>query len=189
MATLTSGIFIPSELIGLILSNISSRKHLIDVSLVSHSWQRLALPVLWQKVQLMKSSQMENFIKKLESEVLDTDLRISLHVSQLHVGRAHDSDLDRDLMVRFQQIIPKMVSLKHMSWRGYFPGGVPVFQTFQQSCPALRSIDLEYGGIGPLTEKQQLEVFVFKNLTHALLPAGFMSATQTPSTLRVPWLK
>ncbi|KAF8601255.1 hypothetical protein BDV93DRAFT_236587 [Ceratobasidium sp. AG-I] len=175
MATLASGIYIPAELFGLILSNIQSRKRLIDVSLVSHSWQRLAFPLLWHEVQLMKPSQMEQFTAKLQSEAPESNLRISLHVSLLYVRRADDSDLDRDLMVRFQQIIPKLVSLKHMSWHGFFPGDVPIFRTFQQSCTTCRSVELNYAGIGSLTEKQQTDAFCFNNLTHVVLPAGFIS--------------
>lgn len=150
MATLGSGIYIPSELIGLILWNIQSRKHLINVSLVSHQWQSLAFPVLWHEVQLMKPSQMESFIHKVESEAFDSNLRISLHLCLLSVLQSHESDLDHDLTVRFQQIIPKLISLKHLSCYGYFLMNAPFFPTFQQCCPDLRSIDFDYGGFGSL---------------------------------------
>ena len=121
------------------------------MSLVSHSWQKLALPVLWHEVQLKKPSQMEQFIHKLQSESLDTDLRISLHVFIIYVCRALDSDRNQNQSIRFQQIILKLVSLKHIFWRGYSSRNVPIFQAFQQFFPTIRSVDLDYVGIRFLT--------------------------------------
>lgn len=147
MATLASGTYIPSELISLIISHIHSRKHLIGISLVSHVWQRLAFPVLWYEVELTEHSHMDRFIIQIQSEPDDPELRISQHLRLLFVHRSVESGL----IINFQQIIPKLSVLKHLTWRGQFPYNVPIFETFQQSCPTLRSFDINYGGMSPLT--------------------------------------
>lgn len=141
MATLAFGADIPPELISIILSHIHSRKHLVRISLVSRAWQRLAFPALWHEVQITAPPHMEQLVSQLQSEPNDRGHCISQHLNLLFVRLI--TDLDGDLLARFQQIIPKMAFLKHLTWEDGSPNAVPVLRTFQQSCGALRSVDLD----------------------------------------------
>lgn len=147
MATLVSGTYIPSELIGLIISYIRSPKHLISISLVSRAWQQLAYPVLWYQVELMGPSAMERFITAIQSEPEDPSQRVSQYLRVLFVLRAMESYV----MADFRRIIPKLSTLKHLTWHANFPIDLPIFEEIRKYCPGIRSFDFNYGGISPLT--------------------------------------
>ncbi|KAF8601257.1 hypothetical protein BDV93DRAFT_236638 [Ceratobasidium sp. AG-I] len=151
MTTLASGTYFPSQLIGLILSNVLSRKQLINMSLVSRSWQRLAFPVLWYQVQLTQKNQMEKLVVMLETEPDNSDLRISVHLRSLRIGLPSPTTLGPNLMLRFEQLIPKLAFLTHLTWSRHLSEGTSIFQAFQQCCPMLRSVNLYEVGFNRLT--------------------------------------
>lgn len=158
MAALAPGVYIPLELIRKILSNIESRQQLINISLVSHLWQRLVFPILWYEVCPKSPSQIEKLVAQIEAESVDPELCISAHICVLHVSHALHvfRPGDKDQLIRFQQIIPKMSSLTHLTWGGRSPDRVQTIQKFQQYCPKIRSIDLRYTRLhhpaGPLDQ-------------------------------------
>lgn len=141
MATLESGTHIPPEILGLIISKFQDRNKLANLSLVSHLWHRLAFPVLWYEVQLLGPSHLDKFATHIQSELPDNFFSVSVHLRALYISLGGAS-LDRDLLIRFQEIIPKLSFLTHLTWSEYVLHEAFLLQTFQQSCRALRSVDL-----------------------------------------------
>jgi hypothetical protein len=90
---------------------------------------------------------MERFITAIQSEPQDDSLRISQHVRVLFVLRAMESYV----MADFRRIIPKLSTLKHLTWHANFPIDLSIFEEIQQYCPNIRSFDFGYGGISPLS--------------------------------------
>jgi hypothetical protein len=146
MATLKSNLHIPVEVLSLVLTYIDDVSDLSKVSLASRAWYQLVFPELHLAMLLGKDSHFEMLTARLESESTEDSMRIGYCLRSLLIELPYsflDSDQGRPLVLRFQQVLPKLGRLQHLGWTCInLPRSLNIFESFRDSCPQLRRLSL-----------------------------------------------
>lgn len=157
MATLQSGLRIPSEIIYLVLGHCDETEYLYQGSLVSWAWYRLAFPLLHRCMVVKNTSRLERLTSRLESETVFDVLRIGLCLRSLAIdfedsSSAFDSKQNRPLVLRFQQMLKKLEHLEHLEWTGLsIPPDIGFFESFRDSCPKLHMLTISRSDMEDVT--------------------------------------
>jgi len=145
---------LPTEILGMIIT-LTSQTDLSALSLVSHSFQRLAFPLKHYTIVLRKTPRIEQLILLIESKSEDAVLGIGQVLRCLTLD-TEICELDGKLIPRFREIIPKLTGIEHLAWkvRGY-PECMEFFEDFRRWCPRLNSVDLNARDISdPYTQSE-----------------------------------
>ncbi|KAG9120531.1 hypothetical protein FRC07_003933 [Ceratobasidium sp. 392] len=158
---------LPAEVWGTILGTLQKLSDLCSASLVSRSWQQLALPYLYHTVRLARPSHLALLAQKAATTNTSTP-SFTEYLRDLTVHKDQDSLRDEEPIshadiTSLTAILANASHLQRFAWELLFVEGVPaVIELLKSKCPELRSfkfvgrqdIDLFAQGV-PITMRRR----------------------------------
>ncbi|CAE6506316.1 unnamed protein product [Rhizoctonia solani] len=179
MATLSSGLRVPLDVVSMILSRLDDTGPKFDIfcaSLVCRSWYHAAFPTKFRNITIENVRQLSDLTTRLEVDNDKGLIRLSSCLRALFVDIHSDDphthqELYLTVLSRFQLVIKQLVNLEELSWTYYCEEtsvSAGIFGAFRDFCPKLRrvSIDKSQSGVPEFLKVDDLrrDVFTFKSL-------------------------
>jgi hypothetical protein len=145
-----SPLVLPNEVLALCITCTEDTDTLLVLSLVSRLFHLLVFPLIHHTVSFKQAWRIKAFTETVKSEEENSLLRISqalrwlIFDSELNESSPlSGTPIDKDLIVEFRSIIPKLIKLEHLRWGvEFYHGSTALFPDFQHWCPQLRSLEI-----------------------------------------------